>query len=337
MRLSLRFVLPLMLVLAGIAYAVAPMVDRLTLSWFVRDLDSRAALVANTLQEPLQEQLTAGRKAKTIEFFNRITRDERLFAIGYCAGPTSKALATRSLPAEVHCDELKRWAGASNHLLASDKGPLHVTVKPMASEAAPEGQLVLVQDMSFIIRRSEETKQYLFYLFMGLAAVVSLITVIIAQLSWRGWVAGMRSLLRGEGLLRQPGAGAAPNLPGFKPIARDLQRLIRDLESDAHSRDENQITWSPESLRAILRGELRGEDIIVVSNREPYVHQRRGDRIEVQRPASGLVTAMEPIMRACSGTWIAHGRARPTVTSWTSTTASQYPRKSPPTTSAASG
>jgi trehalose 6-phosphate synthase len=64
---------------------------------------------------------------------------------------------------------------------------------------------------------------------------------------------------------------------------------------------------SSESLRAILHGELRGEDVIVVSNREPYIHQRRGDRIEVQRPASGLVTALEPIMRACSGTWIAHG------------------------------
>ena len=45
----------------------------------------------------------------------------------------------------------------------------------------------------------------------------------------------------------------------------------------------------------------------MVSNREPYIHVRRGDRIEVQRPASGLVTALEPIMRACSGTWIAHG------------------------------
>jgi trehalose 6-phosphate synthase len=52
---------------------------------------------------------------------------------------------------------------------------------------------------------------------------------------------------------------------------------------------------------------LRGDDVIVVSNREPYIHQRRGERIEVQRPASGLVTALEPIMRACSGTWIAHG------------------------------
>ncbi|TSA17707.1 MAG: trehalose-6-phosphate synthase [Betaproteobacteria bacterium] len=307
MRLSLRFVLPLMLVLAGIAYAVTPLVDRLTLNWFVHDVDIRSSLVANTVQEPLQELLAAGKKAKILDFFNRITRDERLFAAGYCASPADKGLATRSLPPEIQCAELRRWEGPNDHLLQSAKGPLHVTVWPIADEAAQEGRLVLVHDMSFVTRRSEETKRYLFYLFLGLAAVVSLITVIIAQLSWRGWIAGMRSLLHGEGLLRQPGSGAAPNLPGFKPIARDLQRLIRDLESDAHARDEDQITWTPESLRGILRGELRGEDVIVVSNREPYVHQRRGDRIEVQRPASGLVTALEPIMRACSGTWIAHG------------------------------
>ncbi len=306
MRLSLRFVLPLMLVLAGIAYAVTPLVDKLTLSWFVHDLDSRSLLIANTIQEPLLEQLAAGKRIKILEFFNRITQDERLFAVGYCATPTSRALATRSLPTEIRCSELHRWEGA-DRLLPSAKGPLHVTVRPMASEAAPDGRLVLVHDMSFITRRSEETKRYVFYLFMGLAAVVSLITVIIAQLSWRGWMAGMRSLLRGEGLLRQPGSGANTNLPEFTPIARDLQRLIRELESDTRARDEDQVTWTPESLRAILRGELRGEDVIVVSNREPYIHQRRGDRIETQRPASGLVTALEPIMRACSGTWIAHG------------------------------
>ena len=306
MRLSLRFVLPLMLVLAGIAYAVTPLVDRLTLSWFVHDLNSRSSLIANTIQEPLVELLTAGKRIKILEYFNRITQDERLFAVGYCATPKSRVLATHSLPAEIRCSELQRWQGP-DHLLPSANGPLHVAVRPMPTEAEPEGRLVLVHDMSFITRRSEETKRYVFYLFMGLAAVVSLVTVIIAQLSWRGWMAGMRSLLRGEGLLRQPGAVAYPSLPEFKPIARDLQQLIRELESDARARDEDQVTWTPESLRAILRGELRGEDVIVVSNREPYVHQRRGDRIEVQRPASGLVTALEPIMRACSGTWIAHG------------------------------
>src|SRR5262249_21522025 len=42
--------------------------------------------------------------------------------------------------------------------------------------------------------------------------------------------------------------------------------------------------------------------------REPYIHRRdRVGKIAVQVPASGMVTAIEPIMRACSGTWIAHG------------------------------
>lgn len=306
MRLSLRFILPLLLVLAGITYAVAPLVDQLTLRWFVRDIDLRATLVANTLQEPLQEQLAAGKKAKISEFFNRITQDERLFAVGYCASPTATPLASRSLPAEISCADLTRWTDPADHLLDSSRGPLHVTVKPVVSETAPAGQLVLVHDMSFVTLRSAETKRYLFYAFMGLAAVISLVTVVIAQLSWRGWMAGMRSLLRGEGLLRRPELNAVPSPPGFKPIARDLQRLIRELEAETRTRDESQVTWTPEALRTILHSELSGEDVIVVSNREPYIHQRRGQRIEVQRPASGLVTALEPIMRACSGTWVAH-------------------------------
>ena len=137
MRLSLRFVLPLMLVLAGIAYAIAPLVDRLTLGWFVRDLDVRATLIVNTIQEPLQEQLAAQKQAKIVEFFNRITQDERLYAVGFCASPTGKALASRSLPAELHCAGLDRWEAPGNHLLPSARGPLHVAVKPMVSEAAP--------------------------------------------------------------------------------------------------------------------------------------------------------------------------------------------------------
>jgi trehalose 6-phosphate synthase len=286
---------------------VAPLVDQLTLRLFVRDLDMRSSLIANTIQEPLQDKLKSGKKSRVVEFFNSITKDERLYAIGYCASPTGAALVSRTLPPEIRCSNLERWEGASDHLLQGVHGPLHVAIKPMASAATPAGRLVLVHDMSFVTHRSEETNRYVFYFFMGLAVVVSLVTVIIAQLSWRGWMAGMRSLLRGEGLLWQLAAGKQPSLPEFKPIARDLQRLIRELESETRTRDESQVTWSADALRAILHGELRGEDVIVVSNREPYMHQRRGDHIEVQQPASGLVTALEPVMRACSGVWVAHG------------------------------
>jgi len=313
MRLSLRFVIPLLLVLAGIAYAVAPLVDRLTLRWFIRDLDGRSLLLANTIQEPMLEHLAAGRKSDIEAFFNRISEDERLYAVAYCGSPTANILASRSLPASINCADLGRWNLPSEHLLESPRGgPLHVAVRPLLNPTtdrseAVSGQLVLVHDMSFISRRSEETKRYLVYAFMALAGAVSLVTVIVAQLSWRGWIAGMQALLRGEGLLRRPELGQSPELPGFKPIARDLQRLISELAAENRARDESQISWTATTLRTILHSELRGEEVIVVSNREPYIHQHRGARIDLVRPASGLVTALEPIMRACSGTWIAHG------------------------------
>ena len=305
MSLSLRFILPLILALAAMAYGVVPLVDQLTLRWFVRDLDIRAELVANSLQEPLQEQLRAGKPAKTLAYLTRLIQDERLFGLGFCPDGGGAPIATKGFPAAIRCDELNRFGDPAARLLESEQGPLHVAVRPVEHEGSTLGRLVLLHDMSFIQRRSEETKRYVFYFFVGLGFVVSLITVAIAQLSWRGWIKGMRALLRGEGLLREPGKAEAA--PEFRPIARDLRALIREMESEIRPRDDSQLSWTPETLRAILHGELSGEDVLVVSNREPYIHVRRGDKIEVQRPASGLVTALEPIMRACSGTWIAHG------------------------------
>ena len=84
MRLSLRFIIPLALALAAIAYAVVPLVDQLTLKWFVRDLDVRSTLIVGTVQDQLQELVRDGTKIKVLRYFNNITRDERLYAVGFC-------------------------------------------------------------------------------------------------------------------------------------------------------------------------------------------------------------------------------------------------------------
>jgi len=281
-----------------------PLVDRLTQRWSVRDLTLRAHLVANSIEGPLENFVVANDSSAIHRFFAGITRDERLFAIGFCPAGSSRAFATPTLPREVRCANLDSLAKPENQILRQPQGPLLVSVVDVGNPDQPLGKLVVLHDMSFVQRRSEETKQYLFYFFVGLGVVVSLITVVVAQLSWRGWVHGIQALLRGEGLVRP----TQPSQNGeLQPIADDLRALIRDLEAEHRLRDEEQLGWTAETLREILHRELRDQDVIVISNREPYIHVRQGDSIVVQRPASGLVTAMEPIMRACSGTWIAHG------------------------------
>ena len=67
------------------------------------------------------------------------------------------------------------------------------------------------------------------------------------------------------------------------------------------------VRWSPESLRQLLLDQLPDAQVMIVSNREPYIHNRVDGDIQLQIPASGLVSALEPVMRACRGVWIAHG------------------------------
>ena len=304
MRLSLRFLVPLLVALGIFAYAAVPLVDTLTTRWFIRDLDMRSNLIANTIQDPLEELIKTGNNTRIPGYFQRLTSDERLYAVGLCLSDTAAPISTATFPSELRCSQLARFMNDGEHLLRTTKGVLHVSVRPLASDAPDGAELVLVHDMSFIERRSEETRRYLFYFFAALAFSVALITVVIAQLSWRGWVLGLRALLRGEGILRPTAGGTAPEL---RPIARDVQALLRELEHQFRPTDESQQRWTQETLRAVLRGEMRGHDIIVVSNREPYIHVKTPKGVHVQRPASGLVTALEPVMRACSGTWIAHG------------------------------
>jgi trehalose 6-phosphate synthase len=303
MRISLRFIVPLAVALTAIAYAVVPLVDRLTFTWFARDLDIRARLITNATQEPLGSVVRESRaKHKVLGLFDRIIQDERIFALGFCDSSGKLAYATKAFPEVVRCPTDKARPGAS--VLQRPNGPLHVATNPVIVDGETLGSLVIVHDMSFVQRRSEDTRRYVYYLFAAIATIVALITVVIAEISWRGWVAGIKGLISGGGLLRSPEDVRAPEL---RPIAKDLHALVRDLEAEHRSRDESQIHWGPEALRRILREDLKGDEILIVSNREPYIHVMQHGAVEIQRPASGLVTALEPVMRACSGTWIAHG------------------------------
>jgi trehalose 6-phosphate synthase len=65
--------------------------------------------------------------------------------------------------------------------------------------------------------------------------------------------------------------------------------------------------WTRQALHDLIADRMKDYRFIVVANREPFIHRYAGDNIEVFRPASGMATAIDPIMDASGGTWIAHG------------------------------
>ena len=302
-RLALRFIAPLTIVLALLALALVPLVDALTLRWWVSDLETRSRLVANTMQEQLTQLVREGSGARVRQLFLRAIQDERLYALAYCNLDGQIVYKTPTYPLDLGCREIKGTGPDAHVLRQFPPGPLHVTWFALPTSGPQTGTLVLVHDMSFVDRRSADTRKYIIGFFILLGVLVSLITVFIAHLSWRGWMAGMRALLRGEGLIQPFRQSANPDL---QPLVGEVRALLREVDSSRRN-IERGATWSPEMLRSVLRNELAGDEILLVSNREPYIHMRQGDQIAIRRPASGLVTAMEPIMRACSGTWIAHG------------------------------
>ena len=172
-----------------------------------------------------------------LRYFDRIAEGQRIFAS--VLRPTGKLLyATRVFPEAVRCARGERRE-PRNFVLELADGALHVSANPIVADGAVLGELMIVHDMSFAQRRSADTRKYVLWLFAGIAAVVALITVVIAEISWRGWVAGIKAVLSGDYLLRSPtrpaSRGTAPEL---RPIARDLQALVNDLESERRARRE---------------------------------------------------------------------------------------------------
>jgi trehalose 6-phosphate synthase len=89
-------------------------------------------------------------------------------------------------------------------------------------------------------------------------------------------------------------------------------RVARKAASEeATQRIQREDLWTDAKLKDIVKSKLGENALFLVSNREPYLHimNELTGKAECVRPASGVVTALDPIMRACGGTWIAHGSA----------------------------
>jgi alpha,alpha-trehalose-phosphate synthase [UDP-forming] len=194
------------------------------------------------------------------------------------------------------------------------KDPVEIFAMPLHRHEETVGGLAVVHDAGYIRARNLRTWREAFISVLVQVFLIVLITLLIVRWSITGPIARaaqwMRALRTGRISSRQQ----MHDLDLFKPLAWEVVTLAESLsqarnaaENEARLRDAAQSVWTADRLAVQVRSRLQDGRLFVVSNREPYMHQRAGKGVEVVVPPSGLVSALEPVLSACDGTWIAHG------------------------------
>jgi trehalose 6-phosphate synthase len=307
-RTVLRWGVPLLLVLVGLAWGAATIVQRTTRAWFERDVSLRARLAVAGAREALETHLRSGDRAKLGGVLAAVARDDRIMGASVC-GQRGRALARNgAIPAALGCDALASRLRegvppeGAELLREVDGGLVHAYVAELADDGAALGHVVVVHDLSFVVRREAAMRRFTVGAFGIVALLASILTVAVRRASWRSWTEELRRLLP------LPGSRPARERPGklFKPLLSDVSHLVAELAAERAGSPGGK--WSPERLHRTLTELLHGDRVVALANREPYVHERGPDgELRVLHPASGLVTALEPVMRACGGVWVAHG------------------------------
>ena len=191
---------------------------------------------------------------------------------------------------------------------------MYLYALPLHREGSVAGALVIIHDSSYIQDRLSLIWKNNFIRFLVNALVVSLTTLLLIRWSIAGPIAKMAEWMKHLRTEKNEDPLRLPRGRVFEPLTKEVTQMARSIsaareaaEEEARLRQTAESTWTPVRLKEQVRALLQERPLFVISNREPYIHERQGKKIECLVPASGLVTALEPVLKACGGTWIAHG------------------------------
>ncbi len=187
-------------------------------------------------------------------------------------------------------------------------------IKPLKKEDISNNAVIFYTDAEYInnIMNKIWIRNFVRWFFQAL--IVSIITILVIRWEFFSpinkivdWVKSARIGNVEQLKQRPPAKFLAPLHKEIVHIATAMYEAKATAEEEARLRTSAEAIWTPERLRVEMENLLQNKKLIVVSNREPYMHIREGKHIKCIIPASGMVTAMEPILKACSGLWIASG------------------------------
>jgi trehalose-6-phosphate synthase/HAMP domain-containing protein len=317
MKFTLRLVsaiwLSVMLVIGAFAYLqIREERERL-----VGDLQRRAMLIAEGLSDAIEASAAKQSPAAIERIVRKFGQTQRgivvydRFATQRFATPDIATILPPSLP-EV-TDAISRHSATQGFRVLGDR-TRYIYATPLLADDQPVGAIAVLQDASHLERAQWDRWSYNAVRFLVLALVISVIIALVVKFSITRPMAEISQwtrALRSGRPVPPPRNVLDANM--FGPLALEVSRLARSMQraqaaaqQEAALRLSGESIWTEERLKQFVQMQLNGRLLVVVSNREPVSHVWRNGQVHAQAPASGLVTAMDPVMRACGGVWVAH-------------------------------
>jgi trehalose-6-phosphate synthase len=284
-----------------------------------RDLERRAEVLGGSLAGSVERDLGKHSLQDLQHIVQQIGNREHLSGLaiygrqGDLLAVTPDRASTLAAVPSVMSQALREnhGAGAFQRVGAAS---LHIYALPLYQNDEIIGGLAIVHDAGYIRTETFHIWRETFLRALAHALLIVLITLLIVRWSMAGPIARTAQWMRALRTGRIPSRQNGTDLDLFRPLVREVAAFAESLnqarsaaETEARLRETGESLWTADRLAVHVRKRLGHGRLFVVSNREPYVHMRHGKSVEVIVPPSGVVTAIEPVLRACDGTWIAHG------------------------------
>jgi trehalose-6-phosphate synthase len=283
------------------------------------DLERRAEVLGESVAGNVEKSWESGSEHGLQRLVQRFGNREHLLGVavydrqGKVVAITSELAAVLpSIPRDV-TQAMSEAQGKSSFVRLGDD-PVHIFALPLHRQDEIVGGLAVVHDARYIREQTLRAWREAFLSVLIQVVLIVFITLLIVRWSIAGPIARAAQWMRALRMGRISSRQQMPDLELFRPLAWEVVTLAESLsqarsaaENEARLREAGQSMWTADRLAVHLQTRLDGGRLFVVSNREPYLHQRNGKSLEVIVPPSGLVTALEPVLDACDGTWIAHG------------------------------
>lgn len=285
------------------------------------DMVYRSTLLADSMKQTIEPNFINKSDDSLQNVVNRFTDNERFAGLGIYDNKGKTIAASSTIPEatesaqQIIADSMDADKANGDFTTFGDR-KVYALAIPLHSDESVIGALLVVQNAGYIDDRLNEIWRNNVIRFFLQATLLSLATLLLIR-----WIIyqPIKSLVETLRLARSGNTGhTADNLNNsffFRPLQREISNIQKSLiqarlaasEEAKVSLEKLDSPWTAERLKQFVKDILKDRTIVVVSNKEPYIHTKNGDKIDYYFPASGMVTAIEPVMQATGGTWIAYG------------------------------